>query len=166
MQHDLVPPAPLGGSADEIAFREGLLVGILVGEGHFGGDGKQPQITLRMHTRHSQLFDWIQANFPGGKLFGPYFHGGRHYFQWMARGRFLREVMVPLLERRLTAAVDIKAYGCYMDMLTTYRLIPATAGAVGAVGADPTAPRRAAAHLPSAPTPAARAGQATDSDHI
>ena len=26
----------------------GLLAGILIGEGHFGGDGKKPQITLRM----------------------------------------------------------------------------------------------------------------------
>ena len=40
-------------------FDRGLLVGLLVGEGHFGGDGKQPQVTLRMHTDHEALFRWL-----------------------------------------------------------------------------------------------------------
>src|SRR5678815_4274941 len=62
-------------------FAAGFLLGILVGEGHFGGDGKQPQVTLRMHARHASLFRWILTNFPGGKLYGPYHHSGRHYFQ-------------------------------------------------------------------------------------
>jgi hypothetical protein len=171
MRHDEPPPAAPAGSREEIAFREGLLVGILVGEGHFGGDGKQPQVTLRMHTRHSQLFDWIQASFPGGKLFGPYFHGGRHYFQWMARGRFLREVLVPILSRRLTAEVDIKSYGCYVEMLTTYGVTApreAQPAQPPAIADAPQLPRRAAALVPSssASTAATDAGQAADSDHI
>ncbi|HVR09365.1 MAG TPA: hypothetical protein VMW75_15055, partial [Thermoanaerobaculia bacterium] len=49
----------------------GILVGLLVGEGHFGGDGRQPQLTLRMHTDHEVLFRWLQRTFPGGKLYGP-----------------------------------------------------------------------------------------------
>src|SRR5262249_61538955 len=111
------PAATLASGAEDDRFREGLLVGILVGEGHFGGDGKQPQITLRMHTRHARLFEWIQSSFPGGKVFGPYTHGGRSYLQWMARGAFLREVMVPMLSRRLTADVDAKAYRDFLEML-------------------------------------------------
>ena len=79
-------------------FEVGFLIGVLVGEGHFGGDGKQAQVTLRMHTRHEQLFKWLLASF-GGKLYGPYNHGGRSYFQWMLRGRELREQMIPLLIR-------------------------------------------------------------------
>jgi hypothetical protein len=75
----------------------GYLLGLLVGEGHFGGDGRQPQITLRMHVRHEKLFRWLTATFPGGRLYGPYHHGGRHYYQWMARGDYLRQVMVPLI---------------------------------------------------------------------
>jgi hypothetical protein len=51
-------------------FDEGLLVGVLIGEGHFGGDGKQPQVTLRMHARHEPLFRWIERTF-GGHLYGP-----------------------------------------------------------------------------------------------
>ena len=77
----------------------GFLIGVLCGEGHFGGDGKQPHITLRMHTRHESLFRWLERRLDGSKLYGPYHHGGRHYFQWMARGRFLREELAPLLAR-------------------------------------------------------------------
>ena len=33
--------------------------------GLFGGDGKQPQITLRMHVRHEALFHWLVERFPG-----------------------------------------------------------------------------------------------------
>jgi hypothetical protein len=82
-------------------FEEGFLVGILVGEGHFGGDGKQAQVTLRMHVRHERLFNWLQEKIPGSKVYGPYHHGGRHYYQWMARGRVLREELLPILLRRL-----------------------------------------------------------------
>ena len=74
----------------------GYLLGLLAGEGHFGGDGRQPHVTLRMHVRHEKLFRWLEATFPEGRLYGPYHHGGRDYFQWMARGEFLRERLVPL----------------------------------------------------------------------
>ena len=102
-------------------FEHGLLVGILVGEGHFGGDGRQPQITLRMHVRHEALFRWLEATFPGGRLYGPYTHGERHYFQWMVRGTYLRDVLVPLLDRHLTPLVDGHAYERYVEMKLRYR---------------------------------------------
>ena len=101
-------------------FVEGFLVGVLVGEGHFGGDGKRPQVTLRMHTRHEALFRWLEANFPGGKLYGPYEHSGRSYFQWMARGPFLRDVLLPILERRLTPELDGAAFERYREMKLRY----------------------------------------------
>jgi hypothetical protein len=78
-------------------FTAGFLLGLLVGEGHFGGDGRQPQVTLRMHERHEKLFRWLESTFPESRLYGPYHHGGRAYFQWMARGPFLREVLVPMI---------------------------------------------------------------------
>jgi hypothetical protein len=82
------------------AFEAGVVFGLLVGEGHFGGDGRQAQITLRMHVRHERLFRWLEGAFPEARLYGPYRHGGREYFQWMARGSFLRDVLVPFLRRR------------------------------------------------------------------
>ena len=101
-------------------FDVGFLVGILVGEGHFGGDGRQPHVTLRMHTDHKALFEWIMERFPGGKLYGPYHHGGRHYYQWMARGAFLREKLVPLLDRYLNEHLDAKAALRFQAMKARY----------------------------------------------
>jgi hypothetical protein len=116
--------APVGSSD----FGEGFLVGILVGSGHFGGDGRQPQVTLRMHVRHEALFRWIERNFPGGKLYGPYTHGGRTYFQWMARGEFLKETLIPILERHITPELDTKAHANLVAMKDRY-LVRGAAGA-------------------------------------
>jgi hypothetical protein len=79
-------------------FERGVVLGILISEGSFGGDGKQPHVVLRLHVRHEQLLRWLAAKFPGTKLYGPYHHGGRSYFQWMARGRALVSEVLPLLE--------------------------------------------------------------------
>lgn len=76
----------------------GFLIGLLVGEGHFGGDGRQAQVSLRMHTKHERVFRWLAAVITGSRLYGPYQHGGRSYYQWMARGPVLRDHLVPLIE--------------------------------------------------------------------
>lgn len=83
----------------------GVLLGVLIGEGHFGGDGRQPQITLRMHVRHERLFDNLVRMVPGSRLYGPYRHGDRSYFQWMVRGTALRD-LVPVLATRLPGLDD------------------------------------------------------------
>jgi hypothetical protein len=98
----------------------GILVGLLVGEGHFGGDGRQPQVTLRMHVRHEAMFRWLERTFPGGKLYGPYDHGGRHYFQWMARGTYLRDELVPILEASLRPDLDAYSYARFVEMRERY----------------------------------------------
>jgi hypothetical protein len=101
-------------------FEEGLFVGILIGEGSFGGDGKQPQVTLRMHVRHEALFRWLMERFPRSRLYGPYGHGGRSYFQWMARGPALVEDVLPLLDRSLSPAIDAYASARLAEMRERY----------------------------------------------
>jgi hypothetical protein len=101
-------------------FEKGVMVGLLIGEGHFGGDGRQPQITLRMHVRHEALFKWIEQTFPGGKLYGPYNHDGRQYLQWMARGSYLRDVLMPVLDDHLTAELDVQACHRFREMKARY----------------------------------------------
>ena len=108
-------------AAEPSEFDKGVLVGVLVGEGHFGGDGRQPQVTLRMHVRHEALFRWIVATF-GGRLYGPYLHSGRAYFQWMARGQTLRESILPILEAQLTPSVDRYAWERFHRMREQYRI--------------------------------------------
>ncbi len=88
---------------------KGIVIGILIGEGSFGGDGKQPQITLRMHVRHEALFHWLMARFPRSRLYGPYGHDGRSYYQWMARGAALVEDVLPVLEEGLSEDLDAYA---------------------------------------------------------
>jgi hypothetical protein len=102
-------------------FDRGFLIGVLVGEGSFGGDGKQPQVTLRMHTRHQALFAWLMERFPRARLYGPYHHGGRSYYQWMARGRVLVEDLLPLLERELRPELDAHAAARLGEMTAKYR---------------------------------------------
>ncbi len=116
-------PGVEGGSQ----FEAGLLFGLLVGEGHFGGDGRQAQITLRMHVRHEKLFRWLESSFPEGRLYGPYRHGGREYFQWMARGSFLREVLVPFLSGR-RAFMDDYVAARFEAMCERYALRPEIGG--------------------------------------
>ena len=99
----------------------GYLLGLLVGEGHFGGDGKQPHVTLRMHVRHRLIFDWLEHTLPGGRLYGPYHHGGRSYYQWMSRGSHLKEVLVPLLLDNIDL-LDGHARQRFLDMSARYRL--------------------------------------------
>src|SRR5919202_1653233 len=99
---------------------EGFIAGLLVAEGHFGGDGRQPQITLRMHVRRESLLRWLHAAVPRSKLYGPYHHGDRHYFQWMVRGRALAEDLMPILERHITPERDPHAHGRLTAMRERY----------------------------------------------
>ena len=101
-------------------FDEGVVVGVLIAGASFGGDGKQPQVTIRMHTRHEALFDWLIARFPESRLYGPYHHGGRSYYQWMARGTTLVRDVLPILEARLHAGLDGHAAERLTEMRERY----------------------------------------------
>ncbi|MEO8604434.1 MAG: hypothetical protein ABI629_17820 [bacterium] len=105
----------------------GFLIGLLVGEGHFGGDGRQPQITLRMHTKHERLFHWLESNVEGSKLYGPYTHGARSYFQWMVRGPALRENLVPLIYRHIDL-LDGYTEERFLAMCARYGIAVGTGG--------------------------------------
>ena len=118
-------------------FEVGFLIGLLVGEGHFGGDGRQPQVTLRMHVRHEAIFQWLERTFPGGRLYGPYNHGGRHYLQWMARGPFLRDELAPMLDQLLSPSLDRHSFDRYQLMKAHY---PQLAGNHAAGGGPVSAP--------------------------
>jgi hypothetical protein len=101
-------------------FDRGFLIGLLVGEGSFGGDGRQPQVVLRMHTRHEAIFRWLEARLPNCRLYGPYHHGGRSYYQWMARGRALVQDVLPLLETEDLGELDGHAAERFAAMRTDY----------------------------------------------
>jgi hypothetical protein len=99
---------------------EGLIAGLLIGQGHFGGDGRQPHVTLRMHVRHETLLRWLHARLPSSRLYGPYHHGDRHYFQWMARGPALTDELLPILERHIRPDVDAHTHARLVGMRERY----------------------------------------------
>jgi hypothetical protein len=101
-------------------FDRGLLVGLLIADGSFGGDGKQPQVTLRMHVRHEAIFRWLVDHFPATRLYGPYHHGGRSYYQWMARGTALVQEILPVLDQVPVGQLDGHAGERLRAMLERY----------------------------------------------
>ncbi len=103
-------------------FDAGFAIGLLVGEGHFGGDGVQPQITLKMHVDHYRVFEWLVARFPGGRLYGPYEYDRRRFYQWMVRGVYLREAFVPFLDRYLEPAHSERVYARYQAMKARHKI--------------------------------------------
>lgn len=98
----------------------GVLLGLLIGEAHFGGDGRQPQVTVRMHARHEPLLRRLVGWVPGSRLYGPYHHSGRHYVQWMARGGALLDHLVPLLDASPLAELDPHTFERYRKMKLDY----------------------------------------------
>ena len=98
----------------------GLVAGILMSEGSFGGDGRQPQIMLRKHVRHESLMRWLVERFPRSRLYGPYHHGDRSYYQWVARGPALVEDLLPVLEDLVVPELDAYAAARLADMRERY----------------------------------------------
>jgi hypothetical protein len=109
----------------------GLIAGILMSEGSFGGDGKQPHVMLRKHIRHESLMRWLVARFPRSRLYGPYHHGDRSYFQWVARGAALVEDVLPVLDALIVPELDPHAAGRLAEMRERYAAYIARAQARG-----------------------------------
>src|SRR3954453_247165 len=106
----------------------GLVAGILMSEGSFGGGGKQQHIMLRKHVRHESLMRWLVARFPRSRLYGPYHHGDRSYFQWVARGPApaqdglpaLVEDWLPVLDELLVPELDAHAAARLAELRERY----------------------------------------------
>ena len=106
--------------ADLTDLDRGIVCGLLLSQGSFGGDGRQPQVTLRMHVRHETLLRRLVGWFPRTRLYGPYHHGDRSYFQWMARGRALVEDVLPVLEAVVRPELDEPAAARIAEMKANY----------------------------------------------
>jgi hypothetical protein len=71
-------------------FEIGYIIGLIVAEGSFTGDKKQPSLQLRtQHTDPEPIRHVWQIL--GGNLFGPYTHGNRTYSFVILRGDDLKD---------------------------------------------------------------------------
>jgi hypothetical protein len=78
-------------------FALGYAMGLIVAAGSFTGDRQQPSLEIRMHRRDTEPLENVQQLL-GGKIFGPYSHGGRHLYVYMLRGRELRDALPTIQE--------------------------------------------------------------------
>ena len=107
---------------DSRSFELGVLLGVLIGGGHFGGDRFQPHVTVKLHVRHKPLLDWLLDRCPGARLYGPYEYERRKFYQLMVRGGALRGRLIPLLDSLPWPEIDEYSYGRYMAMKARYGL--------------------------------------------
>lgn len=83
-------------------FALGYAMGIIAGEGSFTGDRQQPSLEIRMHRRDIEPLQHVQQVL-GGRIFGPYTHGGRHLVVYMLRGRELKNAL-PVIQEHLPSS--------------------------------------------------------------
>jgi hypothetical protein len=109
-------------------FEAGLVIGLLIGEVHFGGDQRQPQVTLKLREKDMVILEWVQRLLPGGKLYGPYSYAYkadgkvRTTYQLMFRGRALRQQLIPFLDSYEWAFIAPRVYERYLGMKSRYGL--------------------------------------------
>jgi hypothetical protein len=101
------------------SIERGFVLGFFTGQGSFGGDGRNPHLTLRMHTKHKALLEKLATLIPGSQIFGPYSHANREYLQWMLRGDDLAKVVQAGLFEDLKVW-DESSYLRYREMVDTY----------------------------------------------
>jgi hypothetical protein len=80
-------------------FDLGFIMGLVIGEGSFTGDRHRAELAIRLHESDPEPLRLIQMTL-GGRIYGPYCHGGRRYFHWSLSGKALYDA-VPIFEERL-----------------------------------------------------------------
>lgn len=80
-------------------FDIGYIMGLVVGEGSFSADRKQPFLQVRFHARDPFPLRQLAEQL-GGRVYGPYRHQTRHYFTWLLRGPELKAA-IPLFRDHL-----------------------------------------------------------------
>ena len=105
----------------------GLFLGLVIGEGSFTGDRKQPELVIRMHTRHEKLLKRVHQWIPDSTLHGPYEHTGkdgtvRRSMAVMIRGKSLKWAEEHILRSHLTKDLCPHVYARYQKIKKDYPL--------------------------------------------
>ena len=79
------------------SFALGYAMGLVVSEGSFTGDRAQPSLEIRSHRRDIEPLEDVRRIL-GGRIFGPYTHGGRNLYAYMLRGAELKRALPTIQE--------------------------------------------------------------------
>ena len=80
-------------------FEIGYIMGLIVSEGSFTADRRQPCLQVKSHARDPFPLRHL-ADRLGGRVYGPYRHQTRHYYTWLLRGSALKAA-VPMFRAYL-----------------------------------------------------------------
>ena len=94
-------------------FEIGYIMGLVVGEGSFTADRQQPYLQVRMHARDPFPLRFLSDRL-GGRVYGPYDHGGRRYYIWLLRGAALRAAL-PLFRDHLPESWKREQFERWLD---------------------------------------------------
>src|SRR2546425_6421416 len=93
-------------------------MGLIVGEGSFTGDRQQPALQIRMHRRDLEALEHVRRHL-GGRIFGPYAHGGRNNYVYLLRGAALKDAL-PTLEEFLPNSWKRVQFDAWRARFTDY----------------------------------------------
>jgi hypothetical protein len=99
-------------------FALGYAMGLVAGEGSFTGDKQQPSLEIRMHRRDLEPLEHLKSVL-GGRIFGPYSHGGRHLYVYMLRGRELKKAL-PVIQEFLPSSWKRVQFEAWRDKYRDY----------------------------------------------
>jgi hypothetical protein len=80
-------------------FDIGYIMGLVVMDGSFTADRRQPYLQVKLHARDPFPLRFL-ADSLGGRVYGPYRHETRHYYAWLLRGQALKAA-VPIFRAYL-----------------------------------------------------------------
>ena len=94
-------------------FDVGYIMGLVVGEGSFTADRRQPYLQVKLHARDPFPLRHL-ADRLGGRVYGPYRHQTRHYYVWLLRGTALRDA-VPIFQADLPESWKREQFERWLD---------------------------------------------------
>lgn len=90
------------------AYEQGLIAGLIMGSGSWTGDRQQGWLAIKARQEDPEPAATLHRLL-GGHLYGPYHHGGRHYYFWRLQGRDLMAAL-PLFDQLLPEGETRRRY--------------------------------------------------------
>ena len=94
-------------------FDLGYIMGLVVSEGSFTADRRQPYLQVKLHARDPFPLRHLAERL-GGRVYGPCRHQTRHYYTWLLRGSALRDA-IPIFQTHLPESWKREQFERWLD---------------------------------------------------